>query len=706
MNHSTNIISQLLLSPKSIAVIGASSDPLKPGGRVLLNIKESHYSGDLWPVNPKAEEIIGLRAYADISSLPSAPELALIAIPAPFVLDTMRQLAEKGNRAVIILTAGFGEKGEEGKAEEQRILELANARGMTVIGPNCSGFLTPVYAGKFAGIIPELKPGRIDFVSGSGATVDYVMEQAVPRGLQFSHVLNLGNSIQLGVEDILELLDESHGAGSAKLVLLYLESITKPRKLLKHVQQLREKGCIFVGIKSGVTEAGAKAAASHTGALASSDQAVQALFDKAGIIRVFSKLELIEAACVLSSMSRLPAGNRACIVTDAGGPGVMLSDELNRHHIKLPSFSEKTLKELAEVLPPQASLNNPIDCLPSRNGQQIREIFSILDKEESDNLDAAFIITGNSGMSDNWEIYKAVMELRDQCSIPVLPIFSSVTTCAELLQRVITSGTVYFHDEVMAGRAFAKVVNRPQAPSTPPPVADYDKKRISALFTENAETVLSTRSVEDVLGAAGFHLPPQFNITEEKDLEKACRTIGYPIVMKVIGLLHKSDAGGVITGISNEAEAAAAWKKLSSIPGSTGVQVQKMVQGQEVILGAVKEERFGHLIMFGLGGIYAEVMKDVKFALAPLSREEAIRMIKGIRAFEILQGVRGDEGMSIDLLADYLVRLSLLVVDFPAIQEIDLNPVKGTGTDLYTVDARILIENEDDPGSSREHVSL
>lgn len=693
MNRGTNI-SQLLLRPRSIAVIGASSDPLKPGGRVLLNIKENHYSGELWPVNPKAEEIIGLRAYTDVSSLPSAPDLALIAIPAPFVLESLKLLADKGNRAVIILTAGFGEKGEEGKAAEQRILELANTCGMTVIGPNCSGFLTPVYAGKFAGIIPRLKPGRIDFVSGSGATVDYVMEQAVKRGLQFSHVLNLGNSIQLGVEDMLELLDESHEAESAKLVLLYMESVSKPRKLLKHVQNLREKGCIFVGIKSGVTKAGARAAASHTGALASSDHAVQALFDKAGIIRVFSKQELIEVACVLSSISRLPAGNRACIVTDAGGPGVMLSDVLNRHHIELPSFSDKTVQKLAEVLPPQASLSNPIDCLPSRNAEQIREIFSILDEEESDTFDAAFFITGNSGMSDNWEIYSEVIELRGRCSIPVLPIFSSATTCAGLLEKVIESGTIYFHDEVTAGRAFASIVNRPQSVATPSALADYDKKSISAAFSENNETVLSTQSVKAVLDAAGFNLPPQFDVATENDLEKACQAIGYPIVMKVIGLLHKSDAGGVITGISNKTEATAAWKKLSSIPGSIGVQVQKMVQGQEVILGAVKEGRFGHLIMFGLGGIYAEVMRDVKFALAPLSREEAVRMINGIRACKLLDGVRGEQGMSTDLLAEYLMRLSRLVDDFPAIQEIDLNPLKGTGTDLYTVDARIMIGSD------------
>ncbi len=684
-------INQFLLSPKSIAVVGASNNPLKPGGRVFLNIKDNHYTGNLWPVNPKAAEIMGLRSFADILSLPSAPELALIAIPAPFVLGAMQDLAEIGTKAVIILTAGFGEKGEEGKAEEQKILELAEANNMTVIGPNCSGFLTPVYAGKFAGIIPEISPGIIDFVSGSGATVDYVMEQAVARGLQFSHVLNLGNSIQMGVEDMLDILDESHSPESAKLILLYLEAVNKPQKLLHHVRSLREKGCTFVGIKSGVTDAGAKAAASHTGAMASSDRAVQALFDKAGIIRVFSKQELIEAACVLTSMKKLPAGNRAVIVTDAGGPGVMLSDELNRQNIDLPSFSDKTLKRLSEVLPPQASLANPIDCLPSRNAEQTRKIFTILDEEESENLDVAFYITGNSGMSDNWEIYQEIIELRKRCSIPILPVFSSATTCAHLLIKVIESDTIYFPDEVPAGRALGRIVNRPVPDGELSTPANYYKDRISKILSEKQGDVLSQEALEGVLLAAGFDLPPQSVIHSEDKLEEIGSNIGYPVVMKVLGPLHKSDVGGVKTGISNGIEAHFAWKELIAIPGATGVLMQKMVQGTEVILGATNEGRFGHLVMFGRGGIYTEVLKDVQFALAPLSRKEALRMIRGIRSYKILEGVRGEPGVSVDVLAENLVRLSQLVSDFPQISEMDLNPIKGTGNDLYVVDARILL---------------
>jgi acyl-CoA synthetase (NDP forming) len=684
-------IYRLLFQPKTIAIIGASSNPLKPGGRVFKNIKENGYTGELWPVNPKAQEVMGLPAFPGIAELPAAPELALISIPAPGVQGALEALAEKGTKAVIILTAGFGEKGEEGKALERKFLEIAKQNDMTLIGPNCSGFLTPVYAGKFAGIIPQLVPGSIDFVSGSGATVDYVMEQAVVRGLKFSHVVNLGNSIQLGVEDILELMDESHNSENSKIILLYMEAVIKPQKLLKHVRSLADKGCIFIGIKSGTTDAGAKAAASHTGAMATSDHAVQALFDKAGIIRVNSKMDLIETTCALVSIKKLPKGNRACIITDAGGPGVMLTDELNRLGICLPTFSQNAFEKLQDLLPPQASLENPIDCLPSRNAEQIKEIFKILGEEESSNLDFAFFVSGNSGMSDNWEIYKEIINSKKSCPIPILPIFSSATTCADLLEKTKEKHTLYFDDEVSVGRAMGRLVNRPIVHSPGSTPNNYDQSGIEKALKGHHEALTPT-VVEVILRSAGFNLPPQAEILLESEMSKACQNIGFPVVMKVVGPLHKSDVGGVKVGINTQSEADNAWQELMKIPDAKGVLIQKMISGVEVILGASREADFGHLVMFGLGGIYTEVLKDVQFSLAPLSLSEAEKMIRGIRSFPILEGVRGETGVSLEILADYLVRLSLLVNDFPQIREIDLNPVKGSGEHLYAVDTRILVD--------------
>jgi acyl-CoA synthetase (NDP forming) len=678
-----------LFHPESIAVIGASNDPLKPGGRVIKNIKENGYNGLLWAVNQKDRSIMGLPAFPSVENLPAGPDLALVIIPASGVLQTLRTLAGKNTKAAIIMTGGFGEKGEDGRKLEQEMLKIADTAGMTLIGPNCSGFLTPSYSGKFAGIIPRVQPGAIDFISGSGATVDFVMELATSRGIVFSNVVNLGNSIQMGVEDILGLMDENYGPESAKIILLYMELVKKPEKLLFHARSLYRKNCSIVGIKSGVTEAGTKAAVSHTGAIAKSDNAVQALFVKAGIIRVTNRSDLITVAGVLSAAGRPITGNRICVITDAGGPGVMISDELNRQGLVLPSLKTSTRQRLMEILPPEASAENPIDCLPTRNPEQIRGIFRILSDSETDNLDAVVFIMGNSGMSDNWPIYQEMMRAMNTPGLPVIPVLSSVSTCADILRKVVGSGKVYFVEETAVARALGKIVNRPRISEQIEPIKGYDLVTISATV-QKANSCLNPEAVKDVLMAAGFRLPPQAEIYSEADIEGACRLVDFPLVMKVIGPLHKSDLGGVKVGIHSLEEAKSAWRELMKIPGVSGVLAQKMVTGTEVILGAVREEGFGHLIMFGLGGIYTEVLKDVTFALAPLSFSEAFEMINGIRSLPLLKGVRGQQSLSIDILAEYLVRLSTLVKDCPQIREIDLNPVKGFGETLYVVDARIL----------------
>ena len=453
------MIYQFLMKPESIAVIGASNSTMKPGGRVFRNILEKGYGGELWPVNPKGEEIMGKPVYPNIAMLPFAPDLALIAIPADIVVEALSALGKKGCKAAIILSAGFGETGPKGKAMEEEILNVANRYEMSVIGPNCSGFLTPVYAGKFIGIIPDFEPGHIDVISGSGATVDFLMEQAQTRGLRFSHVINLGNSIQFSVEDILALLDENHGPESAKIVLLYLEAVNKPKKLLHHAQSMIQKGCTIIGIKSGATLAGAKAAASHTGAVHTEDHIIQALFDKAGILRVKSRMELVELSCALIAMKQVPAGNRACVITDAGGPGVMLCDELDKWGIQLPSLSHQTLHELKKVLPAHASFENPIDCLPGRSAEEFLDIFEALMQNEVDRLDVIFFISGNSGISDTRKVYDIVKFAQRDCSIPILPIFSSATTGDYLINEWADEGWVYFHDEVAAGSAVGKIIN-------------------------------------------------------------------------------------------------------------------------------------------------------------------------------------------------------------------------------------------------------
>ncbi len=686
-------IHQCLFRPRSIAVIGASSDPLKPGGRVLKNILEHGYEGLLRPVNPKAAEILGLPVCQSIGALPETPDLAIVAIPSAMVPAAVAELADRGTGATIVLTSGFGEKDAAGKEVEENLRGIADAAGMALIGPNCSGFLTTAYKGKFAGIVPKLPGGAVDFISGSGATVDYVMECAEARGLSFGTVINLGNSVQLGVEDLLQLHDENYGPDSAPILLLYMEAVKKPSLLLHHARSLAQKGCIIVGIKSGSTTVGSRAAASHTGAMATSDTAVQALFDKAGIIRVTGRESMINVACVLRAARGKLSGKRLAIVTDAGGPGVMLADELTRGGIELPTLSEETRRELAKILPPESSLTNPIDALPSRTAEQIKSIIDILGKFEKGCIDAVAILTGDSGLSDNATIYRTVGMAMDDSPIPVLPMFSSLTSCRDKIDAFTKSGKVFFSDEVSLGQAvniLAKYGPMPEEEDVGSNLTGYNKKEIGNALNGKQGT-LDPLTVRRILLAAGFPLPEEITVEDQSNLSAACLRLGFPLAIKVIGPLHKTDVGGVRLGISNPAEAQAAWSALMGIPGALGVLLQPMISGLEVILGASREGNFGHLIMFGLGGIHTEVLKDVRFALAPLSKTEAYELINTIRGRALLDGVRGAVGMNTALLADFLVRLGRLVADFPAICEIDLNPVKGLGERLMAVDARIIL---------------
>ncbi len=693
-------VAKYLFNPNSIAVIGASNDPLKPGGRVFKSIREHGYKGRLWPVNPKAADIMGLKAYESVTALPDAPDLAIVAIPSKGVPETLQELADKGTKAVIVLTAGFGEKDENGKLAEKKMLAIGKAAGMAVIGPNCSGFITPAYKGKFAGIVPEL-PGRaVDMISGSGATVDYVMEMAEGRGLSFGMVVNVGNSIQYGVEDLLQMYDAQYGPDSARVLFLYMESIRKPGLFLTHSRSLIEKGCHPVAIKSGTTPTGARAAAGHTGAMAGNDTAVQALLDKAGVIRVRSKAEFIDTACALTACRGMLKRGHICVITDAGGPGVMMADAVFQNGLSMATFKDTTLKRLADILPPEATLTNPVDCLPSRNAEIIKAIIETIQEEEKENVDAIAVLIGNSGMSDNAPIYAAIADAMDNRPIPVLPMFTSLSTAGKKIDEFRRSGKVYFQDEVALAAALSKIVRTPRADLAETRISGYDKAGVAALMKGCRQSIPDPETLSGIMEASGFTLPRSSVVTAGADLDAACHTVGFPLALKVVGPVHKSDVGGVRAGVADLAEARRAYDDLTAIPGASGVLVQSMVGGIEMILGVSRENGFGHLIMFGLGGIYTEVLRDVRFALAPLSRAEGLDMVRGIQCAPILQGIRGHESVDLDYLAGLLQRLSRLVTDFPGIKEMDINPLKGNGHNLYVVDARMVIDPPTSPLAS------
>ncbi|HOT41444.1 MAG TPA: acetate--CoA ligase family protein [Syntrophorhabdaceae bacterium] len=693
MNRESFIKYKALFRPDFIVIIGASSDLNKPGGKVLKNIINHGYKGKLMVVNPNSEKIMGISSYRTIKDLPEIPELAIIAVPAKAVLPVFEDIASSGIKTVKILSSGFGEKGEEGKRLEMELLDIANKNGITLIGPNCSGFMTPYYCGKFAGIIPEIRSGSIDLISGSGAFVDLVMEQAVNRGLSFSNVVNVGNSIQMGIEDLIALYEENYDEKSARILMLYIESLRKPLQFLNNTQNLIQKGCSIVAIKSGSTNAGLRAAISHTGAMANDDTFVDALFKKAGIIRVSSKMEMIDVACVLKATGGKLNGNRICVITDAGGPGVIITDELERQGFQVSILKEKTRARVSRILPSECSVLNPIDCFPSRTAGQIKEILQILNEEEQDTLDAIIVMIANPGFFDNRKIYNEVARAMEYSIIPILPVFSSITTCYDLLKEFASKGNFFFFDEVNLARALGKVLKKPKLYNqSEEKDLSYDKKSIEAIL-RNKKGLVPSIDTTKVLQILGFKLPKQIYTKTKEEVYSACKEIGFPLVMKVVGPVHKTDINGVRIGIDTYDKAISTWEEFMGIIGVEAVSIQEYVEGHEVIIGSKRNNDEGHLIMFGLGGIYTEALKDIVFNLPPLTKEEAYEMIKAIKGFSIIKGVRAKNGMSKDQLAEYLIKIGRFVMDFPCIEELDLNPIKGYGDKLYAVDARIIISN-------------
>ena len=676
--------------PSSIAVVGASNDLKKPGGKIVGNLLAKGYTGELFLINPKASLIQDRPALAVISDLPYAPDLVYIAVPAQFVAVTLSELAGLGARRVIVLSAGFGEVNEQGRREEERLAAIADSHGMVLIGPNCLGVMSPVHAGKFAGLLPEMQQGGIDFISGSGATVDILAEQAVRRGLKFNTFFTVGNSAQTGVTDILALFDREHGPHSSRHIMLYLEKVGSPPKFLQHSRSLSQKGCVIMAIKAGVTEDGSRAAASHTGAMAARDTAVQALFDKAGLIRLGSKLEMVDVATALYLAKGEYDGRRACVVTDAGGPGVMITDELSRQGIKTPLLKPDTRRILSDLLPPGAAVNNPVDFLPTRTPEQVARTLEIIARQESDAIDYILIQVGAPGFSDNWPVYKTIIDATETLPLPVFPSFSTSISAAGALSKYRAAGKCHFEDEVSMARAVGRMVNRPRISPPAPDPPGYNRNEVVGIL-KNVMGVVPPDQTRRLLQAAGIPLPRERRVDTRQELARVELVLPPPWVMKVIGPLHKSDFGGVATGVA-PAEAEETFERLMKIDGAQGVLVQETVKGAEVIMGLSREGDFGHLVAFGLGGVTAEALGDIKFGLSPLCPQEAERMIKSIRALPILKGYRGEPGMDIDRVTDLLVRVSLLGRDIPKIKEMDLNPVKGVSDRIAAVDVRIIVQ--------------
>ncbi|MEJ5317215.1 MAG: acetate--CoA ligase family protein [Tenuifilum sp.] len=684
------MITNELINPKSIVVVGGSDDIQKPGGKVLKNLIDNHFKGSLYVVNPKADEVQGVKSVRDVADLPLV-DLAILAIAAKFCPQTVEVLAtQKGTRAFIILSAGFHEESEEGAKLEQQIVDTINRTGGCLIGPNCIGVMNTNYAGVFTTPIPKFDPKGVDFISGSGATAVFIMESSIPRGLTFNSVYSVGNSAQIGVEEVLEYLDNTFDPqSSSRVKLLYVESINKPQKLLKHAQSLIRKGCRIAAIKAGSSSAGSRAASSHTGALASSDVAVEALFRKAGIVRCYGRDELATVASIF--MHPELQGKNIAVITHAGGPAVMLTDSLSNNGLEVPPIEGPKAKELLAKLFPGSSVANPIDFLATGTAEQLG---FIIDACENDfhNIDAMIVIFGSPGLFPVYDVYDLLDEKMKVCRKPIFPVLPSVMNVKNEIEHFIAKGRIFFPDEVSLGNALAKIYHTPKPSPEAPVLPKVNEKAIREIINKSNNGYLTPDVVQQLLDAAGIPRAGEAVVTTADDAARAAEKLGYPVVMKVVGPVHKSDVGGVVLNVKDSETVRKEFDRMIKIKDTTAILIQPMLKGVELFVGAKREDKFGHMVLCGLGGIFIEVLKDVKAALAPIDTNEALNMIKGLKSYGIIKGARGQEPVNEQIFAEIVSRLSALVTVAPEIFEMDLNPLLGSKDKVVAVDARIRIE--------------
>ena len=693
------MINQELLNPKSIAIIGGSNNVHKPGGAVVRNLLSGGYQGTLRIVNPKEDEVQGIKAFHDARELPPT-ELAILVVAAKYCPDYVELLAkEKQTRAFIIIAAGFSEETKAGAELEQRILDVCKQYGAALIGPNCIGLLNRNHHSVFTKPIPKLNANGVDFVSGSGATAVFILESAVIKGLQFNSVWSIGNGKQIGIEDVLQYMDETFNPDTdSKVKLLYIENISNPDKLLYHASSLIRKGCRIAAIKAGSSESGSRAASSHTGAIASSDSAVEALFRKAGIVRCFSREELTTVGCIFT----LPElkGKNFAIVTHAGGPGVMLTDALSKGGLNVPSLTSSPTHpltsqyadELKTKLFPGSAVANPIDILATGTPEQLGIAIDYCENK-FDDIDAIAVIYGTPGLTQLYEAYEVLHQKMLECKKPIFPILPSLHTAGPEVAEFLQKGHVNFSDEVTLATALSQIMRTPKPAPQEVQLYGIDIPRLNKIiFGLENNGYVSPETVRDILSCAGIPLVPEMVSTSKEELMAFANQVGYPVVAKVVGPVHKSDVGGVTLNIRTEKHLALEFDRMMQIPDATAVMVQKMLKGTELFIGAKYEERFGHVVLCGLGGIFVEVLKDVSSGLAPLTYGEAYSMIHSLRGYKIIKGTRGQQGINEQKYAEIIVRLSTLLRFATEIKEIDINPLLADADNVVAVDARILIE--------------
>ncbi len=687
------MITPELINPKSIVVVGGSNSTSKPGGTTIRNLLAGNFAGKLYAVNPKETEVQGVKCYARVSDIPQT-DLAVISIPAFACLEAVTILAkEKGVKAFIMQTAGFGEESKEGGEIEQAIVDVVNEVNACMIGPNCIGMMNRYHHSVFSLPIPPFDPKGVDMISSSGGTALFIMESSISMGLRFNSVWSVGNASQTSFEDILEWMDVNFDPEKdSKIKLLYMEDIKNPDKLLKHTQSLIRKGCHIAALKSGASDAGSRAASSHTGAMANSDVAVDTLFKKAGIVRCYSREDLA-AVCSVFSLKELK-GKNIGIVTHAGGPAVILTDALEKVGLSVPSLADSPYAEdLKNQLLPGAATTNPIDIIAAGSAEQFGLAIEYCDKK-FENIDGIAIIFGTPGLRRIFDAYEVLDEKMKSCNKPIFPILPSITTAAEEVEMFVNKGHVFFSDEVTLARALSLVMNTPAPEKEITEVEGVDVKAIRNIIESIPENgYIASSYIQQLFKAANLPLVGELVSDKWEDIKAFSNEVKYPVVAKVVGPVHKSDVGGVVLNIKSDEQLEAEFNRMMKIKDTTAIMIQPMLSGgTELFAGAKYEPKFGHIVLCGLGGIFVEVFKDISSGLAPLSENEALNMIRSLRGYKLFEGVRGQKGIDEKEFAGIIVRLSALLRHAVEIKELDINPLLATDRGIIAVDARIRVE--------------
>ena len=683
------MVTEQLIQPRSIVVVGASEDIEKPGGKILKNLLDGRFKGKLFASNPKQDSVQGVRSFKKMEDIPQV-DLAILAIASKYCKAVVDFLArQRETRAFIIISAGFSELDEEGGRLEKDIVDILDETGACLLGPNCIGVINTQYNGCFTLPTPKLNPDGVDFVSGSGATAVFIIETAIPNGLVFNSVYSVGNSAQLGVEDFLEYLDESFDPdNSSKVKLLYLEVIKKPEKLLKHASSLIRKGCRIAAIKAGSSDAGGRAASSHTGALANSDVAVDALFRKAGIVRCYSRAELATIGGIF--MHKKLKGPNIAIITHAGGPAVMLTDVLSEGGLNVPELTGPVAEELLTYLHDGSSVSNPIDLLATGSVDQLEACMDFIDKR-FDQIDGMVVIFGSPGLFSVDSVYTMLDRKMNTCQKPVFPVLPSTQNAKHEIDNFLNKGRVNFPDEVVFGQALVKAYHAPP-PAEEAILPEIDHNAIRTIIDSAGEGYLGPVEVQGLLDAAGIKRAKEVLVKSDGELSLAIGELGFPLVMKVVGPVHKSDVGGVVLNVTEAKKAEKEFQRLIRIQDAEAVLLQPMLSGTELFIGAKDEGEFGHVVLCGLGGIFIEVLKDVQLGLAPLTELEIEQMTGRLKGYKLLTGTRGQKGIDLPAFYRAVSAVSALVLVAPEIIEMDLNPLLGTPDDLIAVDARIRLK--------------